>query len=104
MGMRRWTTTLTSSLLAVLLPLAAAEQVGVSTLDLGQARQGWGEPGIDRSVGGKPLRIAGQRFARGFGTHAPSELDISLKGGAERFTASVGVDDEEGATGGSGSV
>jgi hypothetical protein len=99
-----WSTARTAALLAALLPLAAAEQVALSTLDLGQARQGWGAPGIDRSVGGKPLRIAGQRFERGFGTHAPCELDLSLKGGAERFTASVGVDDEEGATGGNGSV
>ncbi len=92
------------TLLGALLPLAAAEQVGLSTLDLGQARQGWGAPGVDRSVGGKPLRIAGQHFAHGFGTHAPAELDLALKGGAERFTASVGIDDEEGATLGNGSV
>ncbi len=101
---RSRSTVLPATLLAALLPLSAAELVGLSTLDLGQGRQGWGAPGIDRSVEGRPLRIAGQRFARGFGTHAPSELDLSLQGGTERFTASVGVDDEEGATGGNGSV
>jgi hypothetical protein len=99
-----WSSLLAGALLAVSVPLVAAEQVVLSTLDLGQARQGWGAPGIDRSVAGKPLRIAGTSFARGFGTHAPSELDLALAGGSERFTASVGIDDEEGATGGNGSV
>ncbi len=101
---RNCPTAMAAMLLAALCPLAAAEQVGISTLDLSQARQGWGEPGIDRSVAGNHLRIADQHFEHGFGTHAPGELDIALKGGSERFTASVGVDDEEGATGGNGSV
>jgi hypothetical protein len=100
----RWPLILTAALCAAVLQLAAAEQVSLSMLDLSQARQGWGAPGIDRSVAGKPLRIAGQHFAHGFGTHAPGELDLTLKGGSARFTASVGVDDEEGETGSNGSV
>ena len=90
--------------LAAATSLYAVEQVQLSTLDLKLAVQGHGHPGVDRSVEGKPLSIAGQRFEHGFGTHAPSELCIDLKGGSTRFTASVGIDGEDGAIGNDGSV
>jgi len=69
--------------------------VWLSSLDVSKTHQGWGNPGADRAVGGHPLTIAGQHFEKGLGTHAPSILYIDLKGDAERFTAFVGVDDEE---------
>ncbi len=84
--------------------LPAAEEVQLSTLDLSLAQQGWGSPGIDRSVEGRRMRIGGIPFTHGFGTHAPGEVQLALAGGSARFTANVGVDDEQGATGGSGSV
>lgn len=72
------------------------------------ARNSWGPIEIDRSNGerfagdGKTITLNGKTYARGFGTHAGSELRFSLKGtGAvcTRFTADIGVDDEVGARG-----
>lgn len=42
---------------------------------------------------GKPLSIGGKIFAHGLGTHADSLVRLNLKGGTERFTALVGIDD-----------
>jgi alpha-galactosidase len=74
--------------------VASAETVWLDKLDLSVATQGWGEPHKNRSVEGHPLTIAGQSFERGFGTHAEGTLNINLDGGAQSFSASVGVDDE----------
>jgi alpha-galactosidase len=71
----------------------AGDTVYLSTLDLGKIRQGWGKPQADKSVTGTPLSIAGHKFEHGIGTHAASVMYIDLKGGAERFCAQVGVDD-----------
>ncbi len=75
--------------------LAAPEPVWLSELDLGHVRQGWGSPGRDASVDGHPLTIAGHLFERGLGTHAESALHIDLAGRGARFTAQVGLDDEQ---------
>ncbi len=71
--------------------------VGLETLDLSKMRQGWGKPQKNRAITEAPMTIAGQRFAQGVGTHAPSRLWIDLGGGCERFQAKVGVDDAAGA-------
>ena len=69
------------------------EDVRLSSLDLTRVQQGNGKPGVDRSVDGKPLRIAGHDFNHGLGTHGPSVLHLNLAGGSTRFTAKVGIDD-----------
>jgi alpha-galactosidase len=74
--------------------IASAETVWLDNLNLKPAVQGWGEPQKNKSVGEHPLTIGGKVFERGFGTHAESILKINLGGGAQKFTASVGVDDE----------
>jgi alpha-galactosidase len=74
---------------------AGAETVWLDSLDLGLMRQSWGKPQKNKSVDGKPIMIAGQKFEHGVGTHAKSRLIIELKGGSTRFAASVGVDDEQ---------
>ena len=79
-------------------PLAAAhadERVSLSTLDLSQARQGWGKPQADQSVAGHPLTLNKKPFAHGFGTHSRGLLVIDVNG-ATRLTATVGIDDEVG--------
>jgi alpha-galactosidase len=76
-----------------------AETFGIESLDLQYAEQGWGEPQANKSVDGHPLFIDGKRFEHGFGTHANSTLRINLSGKGERFTATVGVDDEVGQRG-----
>ena len=73
---------------------AFAETVWLDDLNLAAATQGWGDPHKNQSVEGHPLAIGGKKFARGFGTHAESILRVNLAGGAEKFSASVGVDDE----------
>ena len=74
----------------------AAETIWLSSLDLEPIVQGWGKPQPDKSVTGKPLSIAGKHFEHGLGTHADSLIRLDLKGGSERFSAVVGVDDAAG--------
>ncbi len=77
-------------------PTAQAQtpgSVALSSLDVSRAAQMWGRPRKDTGVGQKPLRIAGQAFENGLGTHSISRLFVHLAGGATRFTAAVGVDD-----------
>lgn len=77
----------------ILLALVA-EVVRVGDLNLSVMQQDWGNPRRDASVDGNPMKVAGQSFAFGLGTHATSRLDVQLGGKAVRFTAKVGVDDE----------
>jgi alpha-galactosidase len=72
----------------------AQSTVWLNKLDLSVATQGHGKPGINISVDGKPLTIAGEVFKRGFGTHAESSLLIKLNGKAKKFSALIGIDDE----------
>jgi alpha-galactosidase len=74
--------------------IASAETVWLDQLDVRSATQGWGDPHKNKSVEGQPLIIGGTPFQRGFGTHAESFLHLKLDGGAQKFSASVGVDDE----------
>jgi len=81
--------------LALLAPgIVSAETVWLDQLDVSAATQGWGAPHANKSVEGHALTIAGQTYERGFGTHAESILNLNLNGGAQTFSASVGVDDE----------
>jgi hypothetical protein len=56
--------------------------------------QGWGSLHIGQSVEAHPLTIAGSSWTQGFGTHAPSDIQIPIPAGATRFAASAGIDDE----------
>ena len=74
--------------------VVSAETVWLDDLNVFVATQGWGDPHKNKSVEGQTLAIGGKQFARGFGTHAESFLRVNLAGGAQNFSASVGVDDE----------
>ncbi len=74
--------------------IVSAETVWLDELDLKVAQQGWGDPHKNQSVDGHTLTVGGKKFTRGFGTHSVGELRIDLAGGAQSFSASVGVDDE----------
>lgn len=55
---------------------------------------GWGTLQRNQSVWGKPMVIAGKRFARGLGTHANSRIVYDLSGGGfETFRCLVGRDE-----------
>lgn len=55
--------------------------------------------GRDRSVGGRPLRLAGKAYARGLGAHSRSDVTYALDGGFQTFAATLGIDDAVGAAG-----
>ena len=48
---------------------------------------------VGKNYDGKPLKIAGQTYARGIGTHASSFIAFDLPGPAKSFRAKVGIDD-----------
>jgi hypothetical protein len=82
-------------------PARRAEQlpddrwVWLSDLAWTSARSGWtpnkdGLPRRNRDVTEAPLRLGTDRYARGIGTHAPSEIVYRLAGKYDRFSAAVG--------------
>lgn len=73
---------------------AGPEWYSLSSLDLSPMRQGWGSPARNMAVEGKPMTLGGRKLENGVGTHAPSTMWLELGGKADRFTATVGVDDE----------
>ena len=78
---------------------ALAQEIPLDSLNIAPVEQDWGKPGAGKSVEGNPLKIGGKAFAHGVGTHANSYWVIRLNGGATRFTAQVGVDDEKNTSG-----
>src|SRR5579862_4384897 len=91
---------LTSLAILIVLPLVGyGDSFGLETLDLQYTEQGWGEPQANKSVDNHPLFIDGKRYEHGLGTHANSVFRIALRGKGERFTATIGVDDEVGQRG-----
>ena len=80
---------------------AAVQSVWLDELDVTNSLCGWQSAQTNRSVGGNPLSIGGQKYERGIGNHAPGEISIHFKDSrsAVRFSALVGINDEEGATG-----
>ena len=73
--------------------------VWAETLDLSRMTQGYGSPGMGKTVDGHPLTLGGTVYPHGFGTHAESVFVIALHGSAAQFTATVGIDDEVGQRG-----
>jgi NPCBM/NEW2 domain/Beta-galactosidase jelly roll domain/NPCBM-associated, NEW3 domain of alpha-galactosidase len=79
--------------------------VAVSDLPFLSATNGWGPVERDTSNGeqaagdGKPITIAGQVYAKGLGTNSISDVQVYLGGRCTRFTAVVGVDDEQNGAG-----
>jgi alpha-galactosidase len=73
---------------------APTHTVRLSSLNLDKMTSGWGMPQEDKSIQGKPLRIAGTSFDTGVGTHANSMMHVDLKRSCRKFSARVGVDDE----------
>jgi alpha-galactosidase len=78
-----------------------AADVSLASLDLAkmrvQAAGGRGQASTtaqaNKSIDENPLRIGGREFADGVGTRATSVLFVNLAGGADRFSALVGADD-----------
>ncbi|MCU7729695.1 beta-galactosidase [Actinoplanes sp. KI2] len=82
-----------------------AGSVAVSDLPFLSATNGWGPVERDTSNGeqaagdGKAITIAGQAYPKGLGTNSVSDVLVYLGGKCTRFTADVGVDDEQNGAG-----
>ena len=61
--------------------------------------EGWQKTRTDASIAGGPLRVAGRRYEKGLGTHAPGEIVYRLEKKHRLFKARVGVDDAGGPAG-----
>jgi alpha-galactosidase len=73
--------------------LTLAAEVRLDELNLSLIQQGWAPRHVVKVVRGAPLKMAGQTFAHGVGTHAVSRMYVRLDGGSTRFRAVVGIDD-----------
>ena len=71
-----------------------ANAVWLDSLDISKMKVGYGAPQSKLSVDKHALTVGGQTFARGVGTHALSQIAVDLNGQGQRFSATVGVDDE----------
>jgi alpha-galactosidase len=67
-------------------------------------RQDHGQLQIDKSVLGTPLQIGAEKFARGLGTHATSQIVVHSDRPMKKFEAKVGVDNNFDTAGVRGSV
>lgn len=76
-------------------PDAKRRSVRLDELLPDEESQDWGQVESNRSVGRKPLVIAGTQFARGIGTHANGRVAYDLTGGGFRiFRCRVGRDEQ----------
>lgn len=67
------------------------KRVYLQITDVASFKQGWSEPKQDKSVLGQPLRIAGEEFERGIGTHSAAEFIYNLEGkDYQRFFSKCG--------------
>jgi hypothetical protein len=77
-------------------PLPPLPNVYAADLKATRFVSGWnGNPRRDKSIEDNPIRIRGEVFAKGIGTHAASEISYKVRSDFRRFVAVVGVDDEK---------
>ena len=87
------------------LPTPPTGNVAVSALPFFSATNGWGPVERNTSNGeqaagdGKPITLNGVVYPSGLGTNSISDVALYLGGNCTRFTATVGVDDEQGSAG-----
>jgi beta-galactosidase GanA len=87
------------------LPAPPTSDSYVSDLPFFSATNGWGPVERDTSNGeqaagdGHPITLNGVVYAKGLGTNSISDVALYLGGNCTRFTAVVGVDDEQGSAG-----
>jgi len=80
--------------LIILLDCQGAEQIKyLDTFKLSGLQSGWGKTQKNKNINGKPLSVGGKVYQRGVGSHAQFYGKIRLHKQADRFQATVGVDD-----------
>lgn len=81
---------------AIVVPdVPPAPHVDIADLTPIKLSTGWGNYTKNRSIAGNPLTIAGKRYEKGVGIHAPSTVVYTVPEGMSRFVATIGLDDEE---------
>lgn len=75
-------------------PTPKRPDVYLSELDWASASCGWGTVRKNLSVEGRALKMAGQIYDKGIGTHADSEIVYPIDPMYTRFVAAAGIDDE----------
>ena len=94
-----------STIVCLFLSISAirAEQIEVwkylHTDDAVSVKQEWKPTQNDVNINGGQISIAGRKFRKGLGTHAPGEIIFHLEGKHKTFRTFVGVDDGGGPTG-----
>jgi len=71
----------------------SAGTVALSALSLDKAEAAWGSVQVGANCEGGPLSVAGVTMTDGLGTHAHSEIAVSVPLGATRFRCRAGPDD-----------
>jgi alpha-galactosidase len=80
-------------------------RVYLSDLRWTYATNGFGPAEIDRTNGealaldGRGIRLRGLAYDRGLGVHGPSLIRYRLAGACSRFSADIGIDDDQGGRG-----
>ena len=59
-----------------------------------KATNGWGTLQIDKTIDGNTFTLSGNKFSKGIGAHAESDIIMDIPAGAKKFVAVVGMDDE----------
>jgi len=65
-------------------------------LEVVRYAQEWRSLQVGRSLDGRPLRVGGQTFTTGFGTHAFSRIQVRVRANGQTLRGRVGIDDEAG--------
>src|SRR5215510_11924932 len=74
-------------------PLASLDLTRMRVQAAGGRGGGQNVAQANKAIDGRPLSIGGKVYAEGVGTRATSVLFVNLNGGADRFSAMVGADD-----------
>lgn len=77
------------------------DKIDLSDLRPVHATAGWGTVAMNKSVTGNQLSLAGRVYEHGIGTHANSDIVFDVNSLYTRFTATVGLDDNNGSKDGS---
>jgi len=85
---------LTALALTLIISCSKPETIYLSDLPQGFIANEFGPPEKDRSFEKNQLKIRGQIFKKGLGTHAPSSFNIDINGNGLRLLATIGLDDE----------
>lgn len=57
-----------------------------------RVKQEYSEARVNQSTAGPSMKIGNQSFAKGIGTHAPSQIEIQVPGGTKKLSGGCGLD------------